>query len=74
MKKPDLASRNIMATRTGVRKWALDCRLTDVGAAGVLGIPLRTYTRYKAEGLPNKLQRETILDRMEAALPKSRRG
>lgn len=58
-----------------VADWEAACGFeSPVAAAKKLGLPLRTYHRYKAEGLPNKLQREIILDRMEAALPKSRRG
>lgn len=69
------ASREILSTPAGIKAWEAECGLSGpLEAATKLGLPLRTYHRYKADGLPNKLQRETILDRMEAALPRKRRG
>lgn len=42
-------------------------------ASKALELPLRTYCRYKAEGLPGRLQREVILDRMETVWKKRAR-
>lgn len=71
--RKNLVQRTLLATAEGVVMWEGHCGfLSPVDAAKKLGLPLRTYHRYKAEGLPNKLQREVILDRMEAALPKRR--
>lgn len=64
-----------LATAEGIQWWEAESGLNSPAkAAKALGLPLRTYHRYKAEGLPQRLQREIILDRMEAALPKGRRG
>lgn len=79
-KKPSDAERaalrrELLAKPIGVKSWEAECGFSSPAeAAKKLGLPLRTYHRYKAEGLPNKLQREIILDRMEAALPKGRRA
>lgn len=57
-----------------VSEWEAACGFPSPrDAAEKLGLPLRTYHRYKAEGLPSKLQREVILSRMEAALPRKAR-
>lgn len=63
--------RDLLAT--SIAEWEALCGFPGPReAAAKLGLPLRTYHRFKADGLPNKLQREVILDRMEAALPKRR--
>ena len=66
--------RVFMSMPDGVQWWESECGFGPQEAATKLGLPLRTYHRYKAEGLPAKLQREVILDRMEAALPRKRGG
>jgi hypothetical protein len=59
----------------GVEKFERMCGFHGpLEASKALGIPLRTYCRYKADGLPSKLQREVILDRMEAVLAKKARA
>lgn len=75
MRKKNAVTRDNMALAAGVSLWEAACGfLSPVDAAQKLGLPLRTYHRYKADGLPNKLQREVILDRMESLLPRRARG
>ena len=68
-----LDKRNFMSTPEGFKKWEADCGFSSPkDAADKLGVKLRTYHRYKSHGIPDKLQRETVLDRMEQALRKAR--
>lgn len=70
-----IVSRDFLATAAGVSAWEAECGFSGPAEASKkLGIPLRTYCRYKAEGLPERLQREVILDRMIALAPRVRRS
>lgn len=77
-KLKNAAERELLSTANGFRLWETRCGFkTTVDAARKLGVPLRTYFRWKQYGLPNgtgsaAIMRESILDRMEAALPRKR--
>lgn len=62
--------RESMATPLGMIQWETDVGLGPTEAAGKLSVPLRTYFRWRSEGMPKRLQREIVLDRMEAMLGK----
>lgn len=62
--------RDAMATPLGMIQWEDDVELGPTEAAEKLEVPLRTYFRWRSEGMPKRLQREIVLDRMETLLAK----
>lgn len=67
-------NRAFLATPEGVQWWEDQMGLSPTDAAQKLGAPIRTYFRWKEIGLPNRFHKSLILDRMEAALPRAKRG
>lgn len=72
-KKKIEARRDTLATPDGIIWWEQQCGFTSVRAAKELYVPLRTYMRWKAQGLPEgshgaMLAKESTLDAMEALL------
>ncbi len=65
------------STPEGIRLWRQQCGFSsDAQASAALGVPFRTYCRWKALGAPhgsfmNKLATEAIVARMEKILAKA---
>jgi hypothetical protein len=72
MRKSD--KRELLATTLGMIGWEQSLGIGPTEAAEKLQIPLRTYFRWRTQGMPKKLQREVVLDRMCAILAVKKHG
>jgi hypothetical protein len=65
-------NRAFLATAEGVQWWEVKCSYAHpTDAAKALSVPVRSYFRWKSQGLPTRFQRELILDRMESEMAKT---
>jgi len=70
--------RGVAITAEDVRSWIKECAFpTDAAAARTLGVPLRTFGRWKANGIPIKTMQARVMsyalqDRMLLILQRRR--